>query len=351
LGDMLEQSLEKILEVGRCEAVCIHLADEYGDELHPTACKGVPPDQSLITRPLPIRTPGRDWGVGRDNKPIIMPNLTTDAVPPEFRLTGFHSCLSAPMRVKGRVLGMLSLFWQSSRNLTLEEIVLLSTIADQMGVAVEISRLRQRVAAAAVIEERQRLARELHDSITQSLYGQTLLARTGQDALDDGDVTKGRDTFANLGENALYSLKEMRLLLYELRPAILEQEGLARALGIRLDTVERRVGIKVQFEADEGIKLPPNIEGELYRIAIETLNNALKHAEASSISIHLTRVDNQLKLVITDNGRGFNPDEVGRGRMGLKSMRERAEKLGGEVSITSAVGSGTTVVVSINFTR
>jgi signal transduction histidine kinase len=275
-------------------------------------------------------------------------DLGTDSdAPPELHLKGFHTYLGAPMRVKGRVLGMLSLFWASPQHLTLEEIVLLSTIADQMGVAVEISHLRQRVAATAVVEERQRLARELHDSVTQSLYGQTLLARTGQDAIEDENTSKVKNVLAHLGENALYALKEMRLLLYELRPSILEQEGLVRALSIRLDTVERRVGIKVQFQADEFVRLSKHVEGELYRIAIEALNNALKHAEASLVSIHLASTSHQVELAVTDNGRGFNLDEVGEGRMGLKSMHERAEKLGGWLTITSAPGAGTKLVVTV----
>jgi signal transduction histidine kinase len=139
----------------------------------------------------------------------------------------------------------------------------------------------------------------------------------------------------------------MRLLLYELRPSILEQEGLVRALRIRLDTVERRVGIKVQFQADKLVKLSKHVEGELYRIAIEALNNALRHAEASLVSIRLTSNGHQVELAVTDNGWGFNPDEVGEGRMGLKSMRERAEKLGGRLTITSASGAGTKLVVTI----
>jgi signal transduction histidine kinase len=348
LEDLLEQSLEKILEVGKCEAVCIHLLDESEKELYPIAHKGIPPGSTIRTKTLSIQTKWGNRGTIRGNKPIIVSDLTTDSdAPPELRLEGFHSYLGAPMRVKGWVLGMLSLFWVSPQHLTLEEIVLLSTIADQMGVAVEISHLRQRVAATAVVEERQRLARELHDSVTQSLYGQTLLARTGQDALEDEDVAKVKDSLIKLGENALYALKEMRLLLYELRPSILEQEGLVRALSIRLDTVERRVGIKVQFQADELVRLSKRVEGELYRIAIEALNNALKHAEASLVSIHLASNGHQVELAVRDNGWGFNPAEVGEGRMGLKSMRERAEKLGGRLAITSASGVGTKLVVTI----
>jgi signal transduction histidine kinase len=214
-------------------------------------------------------------------------------------------------------------------------------------VAVEISHLRQHIADAAMIEERQRLARELHDSVTQSLYSQTLFARAAQDALEDDNPAKLGENLTKLSENALYTLKEMRLLLYELRPSILEEEGLVRALSTRLSTVERRVGVAVQFQADLTLKLPKRVEGELYRIAIEALNNALKHARAGLVSVYLGCRDRQVELAIADNGCGFNFDEMDEYSMGLRMMRERAEKLGGRLAITSAPGHGATVVVSV----
>jgi signal transduction histidine kinase len=251
------------------------------------------------------------------------------------------------MRVKGQALGLLNLFWRSTRHLALEEVVLLSTMADQLGVAVEIARLRQRVATTAVIEERQRLVRELHDSVTQSMYSQTLFARSARDALEDGETERLAETLSRLDENALHTLKEMRLLLYELRPSILEQEGLVQALNTRLDTVERRVGVKVQFQVAGSLNLPNTIEVELYRIAIEALNNILKHAQASQISIYLKGEDEWIALEIADNGLGFDPESSGQGGIGLKSMRERAEQLGGQFTITTTPGSGTKVILEM----
>jgi NarL family two-component system sensor histidine kinase LiaS len=103
----------------------------------------------------------------------------------------------------------------------------------------------------------------------------------------------------------------------------------------------------VQFQADVTLKLPKRVEGELYRIAIEALNNALKHAQAGLVSVYLDCRDRQVELVVADNGRGFNLDEMNECSVGLRMMRERAEKLGGQLVITSAPGQGTQVVVSV----
>ena len=152
-----------------------------------------------------------------------------------------------------------------------------------------------------------------------------------------------------LGENAQQALKEMRMLVYELRPPILEQDGLIGALQNRLDTVEGRVGIKSQLLSGTNVDLPPQIEGELYHIALEALNNSLKHAQATAMTVKVARTEDQVNLEITDNGLGFDPETTkDKGGFGLSSMRERAEKLGGTLTLTSSPDKGTTVGVSID---
>ena len=350
LESMLKQSLGKILEAGQGDAVCIHLLKRNKTELHLVGQRGLPANSLMLSPVLRLDADLADWPVWWVNQPVIVPDLTAATAPSFIRVDGFRSYLGAPMRVKGRVLGMLSLFWVARRQLTLEQIVLLSTIADQMGVAVEIAHLRQRVAQTATVEERQRLARELHDSVTQSLYSQTLFARIAQDALEDGDAAKTGEVLAQLGQNALHALKEMRLLLYELRPSILEQEGLVQALNTRLEAVECRVGVAVQFEADAP-ELSKHLERELYFIAIEALNNALKHAAASEVHVQLTCTHQHLRLVVSDNGRGFEVDaQTGRG-MGLKSMSDRAEQIDGRLIINSTPGQGTQVCILVNLAK
>jgi signal transduction histidine kinase len=204
----------------------------------------------------------------------------------------------------------------------------------------------------AVQQERSRLSRELHDSVTQSLHSATLMAEAGQRLVDSGDIERAKGYLVRLGEISQQALREMRLLVYELRPYTLHGVGLPEALQQRLDTVERRSGVEVDLVLDKDLVIPPELEEELYWIAIEALNNALKHANPSRVKISSCQEDHDGKpcygLIISDNGGGFDPDSIGEGGIGLVSMRERIEKLGGELDIQSAPGKGTKVKTCVH---
>jgi signal transduction histidine kinase len=231
-----------------------------------------------------------------------------------------------------------------------EELSLLTSVADQLGIVVESARLRKRAEQAAVLEERGRLARDLHDSVTQLLYSVNLFAKSGRNALDAMELDKLENCLNRLGESAQQALKEMRLLVHELRPLALEREGLLGALQRRLDAVEGRVGVAAQLLVGEMVALPRLMEKELYHIATEALNNALKHAQATSVSVRLNADRGQVRLEVVDDGVGFDPRAVeGQGGLGIIGMRERAESLGGELDVISAPGKGTTVAASWTF--
>jgi PAS domain S-box-containing protein len=202
--------------------------------------------------------------------------------------------------------------------------------------------------AQAALEERQRLARELHDSVTQSLYSLTLLAEASRRTAQSGDVSKVVDNIARLGETAQQALKEMRLLVYELRPLALEQAGLADALQNRLDAVEKRAGVQAQLRVELNVELPAEVENTLYRVAQEALNNSLKHAEANKVVVSLRSSRKQVEMEVVDNGRGFEVEAPrDQGGLGLVSIRERVEALGGTWSISSRPGGGTRVLVHV----
>ena len=205
----------------------------------------------------------------------------------------------------------------------------------------------------AVLEERNRLARELHDSITQSLHSATLMAEAGQRLAISGDIEQVRGYLIRLGEISQQALREMRLLVYELRPLALLDVGLVGAFQQRLDAVERRAGVEVHFSCDDEIEIPEIIEEELYRIAMEALNNSLHHANPTSVKVTLRKILKRelpcIELSIIDNGVGFNPaDKRNQEGFGLSSMRERIEKLGGELEIRSAPGEGTKIIACVN---
>jgi len=231
-------------------------------------------------------------------------------------------------------------------------VALLASVADQVAVAVENARLRQQAEHAAVVEERERLARELHDSVTQLLYSVTLFAGAGQRMARTGNLDDPESYLADLGGIAQQALKEMRLLVYELRPPALEQEGLIGALQHRLEAVEGRAGVESRLVVEHWAELPPAIEVELYRIAQEALNNALKHAAATTVAVRLNCDRDGVELEVVDNGQGFDPDTAtATGGMGLVSMQERIKRLNGSFAIQSTPGEGTTVTVNIKINR
>jgi len=208
---------------------------------------------------------------------------------------------------------------------------------------------RQKAEQAAMLEERNRLARELHDSVTQLMYSLNLFAKAGKDAYRLDNPTQGEKYLTRLEDTARQALKELRLLLFELRPPELEQEGLIGALQLRLDAVEGRAGVKTQLLVNNAeAELPHEYEETLYAVAQEALNNTLKHANATLVTIQLWIDSRKIELVITDDGRGFDPQAPShRGGMGLDTMRERTVSLGGELQIYSLPQQGTSIQVTL----
>jgi PAS domain S-box-containing protein len=260
----------------------------------------------------------------------------------------YGALLGVPLIVKGEVYGGIVLYYAAPRRFTDDEIQLATMFAAQTALAIENARLRAAAEQAAATAERTRLARDLHDSVTQLLYSLALLAEAGRETAGRGEVKRTREHFAEIGTTAQQALREMRLLVHELRPPVLERVGLVAALNQRLDAVERRAGIGARLLAEDWAAVPAPVEEELYYIARETLNNALKHAAATSVTVQLRRTDGRLELEISNNGRSFDPVAAREGGgLGLTSMLERTEKLGGQLAVSSAPGHGTKVTVAV----
>jgi signal transduction histidine kinase len=211
----------------------------------------------------------------------------------------------------------------------------------------ENARLHDVARKAAVLEERQRLARELHDSVTQALYGVSLHAEAASRALTAGDTAPVATNLKDIGETVQEALGEMRLLLFELRPPLLEEHGLFGALQSRLGAVESRAGLTTQLDGEGAERLAPETEQELYRMAQEALNNVLKHAHAQHVAVRLDVSATRAVLHVSDDGVGFEPSLRNGGGFGLPGMRERAERLGGTLQVESAPGRGTRVRVEV----
>lgn len=212
----------------------------------------------------------------------------------------------------------------------------------------EIGPLLERAKTSATLAERTRLARELHDSVTQALHSIALYSDAARLALESGKADVAAAHIAEVRNSARQGMAEMRRLIFELRPPIVEEAGLVGALRSRIESVESRAGVKADLHAQITCDLPQAIECELYHIALEALNNMMKHADASNVVVRLDCPPGAIRLQVQDDGVGFDPSAVGTGGgFGLKCMRERANGLGGELTIQSTPGQGTLVLVEV----
>jgi signal transduction histidine kinase len=206
----------------------------------------------------------------------------------------------------------------------------------------ELRLLYMQAQELATLQERQRLARELHDSISQALYGISLGAHTAQEAVEN-DHEQAMTSLRYILDLAEAGLAEMRALIFELRPESLEMEGLVAALNKQVAVLRTRYKLSVDtdmhFEPDVSLE----VKQALYRIAQEALHNTVKHARASEVMLRLTQRANNTQLDIQDNGKGFDPKQPFPGHLGLRSMRERITKVNGTLTIESQSGQGTCV--------
>jgi signal transduction histidine kinase len=255
--------------------------------------------------------------------------------------------LAVPLRVNGGVIGVLDVV-NKAGGFTQEDIPVLSVFANQAAMAIEHARLQRQAEELAVLAERQRLARELHDSVTQSLYSVTLYANAAALALAAGKTDVTASYLQELKETAQEGMRDMRLLIFQLHPPVLETEGLVAALQARLAAVENRAGLQIEFRIEGERRLPLAIESELYWIAQEALNNVRKHASAVHVFVRVRIDDASACLEVRDDGVGFDPQSVpAEGRGGLRTIAERCERVGGRLTYESRLGVGTRVMIEV----
>ncbi len=265
---------------------------------------------------------------------------------PLLREAAWDTVASVPLLYRNRAIGALNVFYPRGKNPSDAEIAFLTAIADQAAVAVENARLFAEAKEKAILEERQRLARELHDSVSQALYGIALGARTARTLLDrnPAQAAEPLDYVLSLAEAGL---AEMRALIFELRPETLETEGLVAALTMQIESVRARHGLEIQAEWCSDPQLPYEISEAIYRIAQEALNNIVKHARARQAVVRLTCGVDEVCLEVSDDGDGFAFEDSFPGHLGLRSMRERAARLGGTLQVESAPSRGTRIHLTI----
>ena len=199
----------------------------------------------------------------------------------------------------------------------------------------------------AALQERQRLARELHDSVSQALYGISLWAHTVREALESSEPEQAEAAIEDVLTLAEAGLAEMHALIFELRPESLETEGLVAALTKQVEALRARYKLTVEANLVDEPDLSLEKKEALYRIAQEALHNIVKHARASNVVLRLARQEREVFLEVCDNGKGFDPTGPFPGHLGVRSMRERVTKIGGTLTIESAPGQGTCIHVQV----
>ncbi len=251
-----------------------------------------------------------------------------------------------PLLAGGQSSGDLIATYPNNQNPDRSELEFLRAIADQSSLGLENARLIAAARDGAALEERHRLARELHDSVSQALYGIALGARTAKAQLvrDPQKVAEPLDYVLQLAEAGL---TEMRALIFELRPEALETEGLAVALRKQADAMRVRYKLKLETVIGDEPKVSLEVKQALLRIAQEALHNTVKHAKATQVRLRLETSVSALMLEIMDDGLGFDSNARFDGHLGQRSMRERAESIGARFDLQTAPGAGTRIRVQL----
>jgi signal transduction histidine kinase len=292
------------------------------------------------------------WVAGA-GEPLLISDVSQDPRYVWMQGSNTRSELTVPIKVKGQVIGVLDI--QSDRLNAFDgsDLTVIQSLASQTAIAIENARLYDQARGLAVTEERQRLARELHDAVTQTLFSASLIAEALPD-LWELDQEEGRELLKELRQLSRGALAEMRTLLLELRPSAVVEAGLGDLLRQLGEAIAGRTGAPVHVLVEGQHELPPDVHVALYRIAQEALNNVVKHARACEAEVILRRTVSTVadegkrlmaELQVSDDGCGFDTGAIGPNRLGLSIIRERAESIGAELTIESQPGRGTRISV------
>ena len=291
--------------------------------------------------PLSVRIPVAGTLTGQavlSGKPMLVNDHDGGVVEARTPSTKMESLLAVPLQIEGASIGALNVA-NKQGGFTANDVRILGLLADVAAIAIENARLREQVKQLAIVEERKWLARELHDSVTQAMYSVTLYAEATRLALLAGKHDVATKNLQELQAMAREALLSIRLLIFELHPPILEGQGLAAALQIRLSEVETRAGLQTEMRVEGSRRFPLPIEEELYRIALEALTNVVKHSKAQRVTVQLRFDEQRVLLEISDDGMGYDPVTAqGSGGLGLRGMEERAQRMNGKLEIVSAPG-------------
>jgi two-component system nitrate/nitrite sensor histidine kinase NarX len=352
LEDVLDEALETVLQVIEADGGAIHVIEEQ-DKTRLAAYRDLP-------APMAACLDSHQSGAGfvsqvmQTDEPVHISDLAGETwarvCPCDTCLApaaGYRSLVAAPLRSRNQTLGALTLLRRVPEGFSSDAMQLLVCLGHQLGVAVENARFHERAEQVAILEERHRIARELHDSLAQTLGWLNLQTEMLAERLDRGEVEKARPELAAIRRvvrDACYDVRESIDGL-RIRPA----EGLIPTAATWVSEFGRRTGLLTEFRVADGeTRLPPVVETEALRILQEALTNVRKHAQARQVRVSLQVGDELTQLIVEDDGIGFVYDlNQDRKHFGLRIMRERAERLGGSFRVETAPDQGTRVVAHL----
>lgn len=353
VGAVLQRALALVLETMHADAGRIYLLDRDACELELAAQVGaLDRSQQGLDR---MRVGERVTGMVAERRtPIVVDDIQQDPrASQQAKDEGIRSYAGIPLMTKHEVVGVMSVESYRIRPFLPREVELLFTIGHQIAVAIENGRLYERARELAVSEERNRLAREIHDTLAQGLMGITLQLELAKSVLQE-EPELGLTSVDKALALARSNLEEARRSVLDLRAAPLQELTLPEALDRLSVGVEHESGLRVSFQQLGSVRmgrLPARVEAGLYRIGQEALTNVQRHAQANHVDVMLTYDGRELHLVVQDDGQGFDPSESRQvddhGGFGLVGIQERARLLGGTAEISSAPGMGTRVEVTV----
>ena len=259
-------------------------------------------------------------------------------------IEGMGAWMWVPLAVKGRIIGGIGVAHARRNHFTPHHADLALSVADQAAITMVNAELNKQAQTLAVLEERQRLAHNLHDAINQSLFSAGLIAEV-LPRLWDRDQPEARRSLEDLRKLTRGAMAVLRALLAELRPSTLTDAELGDLLRLLGNAFTGRTNIPAKVTLMGQGVLPADVQVAIYRVCQEALNNVAKHAAASLVEINLTHEDAAIELSIRDDGQGFDPEQIPSGHYGLSMMHERAAGVGARLSITSQLGHGTELVI------
>lgn len=359
LEDTLSVITEQACKVLQSEVCLVHKINYDDNFVAIEASYGLPEELQIIAGFPLFSSPQADNNI-LSREPVWIENFSEQKKPTEEQLTELHpdirrwrqmtnkyfqAWLAVPLVVSDEVYGSLAFYYADPQIFDEEKTSLSQSFADQAALAIENARLYEEVRKASAAAERNRLARDLHDAVTQTLFSSSMIA----DVLPkiwERDPEEGRRNLEELRLLTRGALSEMRTLLVELRPTALADTNLKDLIQHQVNAFYARTGVSVEYKHQGQDDPSPEVKEVFYRVTQEAFNNIAKHADADTVKINLSCLADRISLEIMDDGIGFSTGVDGKEGLGLGIMKERAQNIGGVLTIDSQVGTGTSLQIT-----